>query len=191
MHAEMPRHDHTGKSVVGLQLWVDLPKQLKKCEPRYRDLHAKEIPSITLDSEGNVLNRSMGDSDEVRAEQGERTSHVKIISGHSHGVDSQQELAYTPVWLLDFNIKKGGRVVQSVPKGWTTFAYLLKGRTKFVGSHQHGRGADAPVDQHNIVLFENNSKVVEEPSIVAENAGDTDAHFGKLSRLYTYRLILA
>jgi len=32
MHSEMPRYDKG--SVIGMQLWVDLPTKLKKCEPR-------------------------------------------------------------------------------------------------------------------------------------------------------------
>lgn len=176
MHAEMPLHDNSGKPVVGLQLWVDLPKALKKCDPRYRDLHAKEIPSITLDSAGNVLNSSKTDADEIRAKQGDSTSHVKIISGRSHGVDSQQELAYTPVWLLDLNIKKGGKICQAVPKAWTVFAYILKGTANFVGPHKGGQETTKSVDQYNIVLFGNNSSEGEEPSIVVENSGDNDAH---------------
>ena len=175
MHAEMPRHDESGKPVVGMQLWVDLPKALKKCEPRYRDLHAKEIPSVTLDSSGNVLNTSSPEKNGGAANQEDGTTHVKVISGHSHGVDSQQELAYTPVWLFDVTIKKGGRIVQTVPRAWTIFAYLFEGRTRFIGLDQGSK----EVEQHNIVLFASANTNSEEPAVVAENAGDTDAHFGE------------
>ena len=72
MHSEMPRQSPDGTPTVGMQLWVDLPQKLKKCEPRYRDLRAKEIPNVDID-EGKV--------------------HIKIISGQSHGVDSVKELA--------------------------------------------------------------------------------------------------
>jgi redox-sensitive bicupin YhaK (pirin superfamily) len=44
MHSEIPIHNGNGEPNVGMQLWVDLPKELKYCEPRYRDLKAKEIP---------------------------------------------------------------------------------------------------------------------------------------------------
>lgn len=74
MHAEMPRQNSDGSANVGLQLWVDLPKELKSCEPRYRDLKAAEIPSVDVDN------------DKV---------HIKVISGQSHGVDSQQEVCYS------------------------------------------------------------------------------------------------
>ncbi|KAK5117656.1 hypothetical protein LTR62_005079 [Meristemomyces frigidus] len=106
VHAEMPHDDGQGTSNIGMQLWVDLPKDLKSCEPRYRDLKASEIPSASADN-GKVT--------------------VKVISGRSYGVDSVQELAYTPVWLLDVSIKQGGNFEQSLPAGWNAFAYILEG----------------------------------------------------------------
>jgi redox-sensitive bicupin YhaK (pirin superfamily) len=49
MHSEMPIHNDNGEPNVGMQLWVDLPKELKYCEPRYRDLKAKGIPEAVED----------------------------------------------------------------------------------------------------------------------------------------------
>src|SRR5690606_1923782 len=53
VHAEMPGKQATedGKKAenTGMQLWVDLPKELKFCEPRYRDLKATEIPLAKSD----------------------------------------------------------------------------------------------------------------------------------------------
>jgi len=97
MHAEMPRQNPDGSANIGMQLWVDLPEKLKKVEPRYRDLRASEIPTIDLD---------------------DNKVHVKIISGQSHGIDSVKELAYTPVWIFDIEIRPGGKITQELPKGW-------------------------------------------------------------------------
>ncbi|KAJ0279536.1 hypothetical protein COL940_006688 [Colletotrichum noveboracense] len=134
MHAEMPKQNPDGSANVGLQLWVDLPKHLKSCEPRYRDLRAKEIPSVDVD-DGKV--------------------HIKIISGQSHGVDSVRDLAYTPVWILDINIKPGGKVAQPLPKGWNAFAYTLDGQSIF------GTGAQKRVvDQFHNVVFELDGEVI-------------------------------
>ena len=128
MHAEMPRQNADGSPNVGIQLWVDLPKKLKSCEPRYRDLRAAEIPTVDID-DGKV--------------------HIKVISGQSHGVDSVKELAYTPVWLLDINIKTGGKVQQPLPVGWNAFAYTLNGTATF------GVGKDSKtVPQYHNVVFE-------------------------------------
>lgn len=128
MHAEMPRQNPDGSANIGMQLWVDLPEKLKKCEPRYRDLKAAEIPNIDIDD------------DKV---------HIKVISGQSHGVDSVKELAYTPVWIFDIEIKPGGNITQTLPVGWNAFAYTISGTTTFgVGKDQ------TTVGQFHNVVFE-------------------------------------
>jgi quercetin 2,3-dioxygenase len=137
MHAEMPNQGFEDN--VGMQLWVDLPKELKMCEPRYRDLRASEIPKIELD-DGKVT--------------------IKVISGRSHGVDSVKELAYTPVWILDVEIRPGGKVTQELPAGWNAFAYTLAGTSKFgVGDDGQTVGAF-----HNVVFDQAGDEVVIEVS---------------------------
>ncbi|PQE33935.1 Pirin protein [Rutstroemia sp. NJR-2017a WRK4] len=150
MHAEMPRQNPDGSANVGMQLWVDLPEKLKKCEPRYRDLRAKEIPKIDID-DGKV--------------------HVKVISGKSHGVDSVQELAYTPVWIFDIEIKPGGKIEQEVPVGWNAFAYTLSGKTLF-GSGEGKR----KVDQYFNVVFKQEGHVV---NAEVEESAKESARFSK------------
>ncbi|MCJ1324062.1 hypothetical protein MMC10_000724 [Thelotrema lepadinum] len=135
MHAEMPNQGFD--DIVGMQLWVDLPAKLKACEPRYRDLKADEIPTINVDD------------DKVT---------IKVISGQSHGTDSVQELAYTPVWLLDVEIKPGGSVTQALPAGWNAFAYTLEGTANFgVGKDKQSVG-----QYHNVVFEQEGDEVVVE-----------------------------
>jgi redox-sensitive bicupin YhaK (pirin superfamily) len=134
MHSEMPRQNADGSPNVGLQLWVDLPENLKACEPRYRDLRANEIPNINID-DGKV--------------------HVKVISGKSHGTDSAKELAYTPVWIFDIEIKPGGRIVQELPIGWNAFAYTLSGHTIFGDKQNIG-------EFHNVVFEQEGDEVIAE-----------------------------
>ena len=137
MHAEMPRQNKDGSANVGMQLWVDLPEKLKMCEPRYRDLKAKEIPKIEID-EGKV--------------------EIKVISGQSHGTDSVQELAYTPVWIFDIKMQPGGKVTQKLPLGWNAFAYTLQGDTAF------GVGKDQTTIRkyHNVVFEQKGDSVTAE-----------------------------
>ncbi|KAK7725235.1 RNA pol II transcription cofactor [Diaporthe eres] len=126
VHSEMPAQNADGSANTGLQLWVDLPRELKSCEPRYRDLRAEEVPAAESD-DGRV--------------------RVKVISGQSHGVDSVKDLAYTPVWLLDVTVKPGGRVEQPIPEGFNAFLYTLEGTALF--------GAEKrPVPQYHNVVFE-------------------------------------
>ena len=145
MHAEMPRQNPDGSANVGLQLWVDLPVHLKKCEPRYRDLRAKEIPAVDVD-------------DKV---------HVKVISGQAAGVDSVKDLAYTPVWILDVTVKPGGAYTQPLPKGWNAFAYQLEGTALFVSGD-----ARSKVEQYHNCVFEREGDAisVEVPEDAAEPA---------------------
>ena len=150
MHAEMPRQNGDGSPNVGLQLWVDLPEKLKTVDPRYRDLKATEIP--TADSDGGKV-------------------HVKVISGQSYGVDSVRDLAYTPVWILDFAVGPGGKVQQRLPEGWNAFVYTLSGTVTF-GSGKDATGVDA---YHNVVFEQNGDVVTAE---VSDDATE-DGHFGK------------
>lgn len=146
MHAEMPRQNKDGSANVGMQLWVDLPEKLKTCEPRYRDLRAKEIPTIHVD-DGKVT--------------------IKIISGQSHGTDSVQELAYTPVWIFDMNLKPGGKVTQPLPTGWNAFAYTLDGSTTFgVGKDQ-----TTVAQYHNVVFEQKGDSISAEVSESAKEDG--------------------
>ena len=150
MHAEMPAQNKDGTANVGLQLWVDLPQKLKMCEPRYRDLKAKEIPFVDIDN---------------------NKVHIKVISGQSHGVDSVKELAYTPVWLLDIEIKPGGKIQQTLPVGWNAFAYTFAGSTTF------GEGNDkTTIGQYHNVVFEQKGDLInaEVPPDAKENG-----HFSK------------
>ncbi|CAK3891362.1 Hypothetical predicted protein [Lecanosticta acicola] len=112
---------------------------LKACEPRYRDLKAKQIPVATAD-DGKVT--------------------IKVISGRSHGVDSVQELAYTPVWLLDVTIQPGGRLVQPLPAGWNSFAYTLQGKVVW----NTGATSQEVPQYHNTVFEQKGDQVIAEVS---------------------------
>ncbi|KAK4179451.1 RmlC-like cupin domain-containing protein [Triangularia setosa] len=132
MHAEMPRQNPDGSANVGLQLWVDLPKELKYCEPRYRDLKAEEIPTVVTED------------DKVK---------IKVISGKSYGVESLKNLAYTPVVFYDVEVQPGGKVEQEVPKGWQGFAYVLEGGDVTFGDGKDGK--EKKVSQWHNVVFGN------------------------------------
>lgn len=128
VHAEMPSAGPNGevRTVEGIQLWVDLPKDLKNCKPRYRDLRAAEIPIAETDSKDMT---------------------IKVISGQSMGVDSVKDLAYTPVWFLDFETTKqynGREVNQNMPAGFNSLLYIMKGTATVNGKK---------VQQHDVVIF--------------------------------------
>jgi len=144
VHAEMPHQNEDGSANVGMQLWVDLPRELKKCEPRYRDLPSEEVPVVQEDG-----------------------VTVKVISGKYKETESVKELAYTPVWLLDVEVKPGSKAQLEVPDGWNSFAYLLEGTATF------GVGQDSrTIEQYHITVFDKtgNSVNVEVDADASKNA---------------------
>ena len=148
MHAEMPGKN--SETNVGMQLWVDLPENLKSCEPRYRDLRKDEIPLAKTD-DGKV--------------------EIKVISGKALGVDSVQDLAYTPVWLLDVTIHPGGRLSQELPKGWNAFAYTLSGLTSFANGTDEKAGYEHAQPYHNVVFQQEGDEIVAEVEEGASEPG--------------------
>ncbi|CCF59299.1 hypothetical protein KAFR_0G02680 [Kazachstania africana CBS 2517] len=106
VHSEIPVTMENGGSCRGLQLWVDLPQDLKTIEPRYRNLRAADIP-IAMPYEN---------------------LKVYVISGKSYDVESLNDLAYTPVHLYHFvTIKAGTPFIQEFPKDFNVFLYVIKG----------------------------------------------------------------
>lgn len=148
MHSEMPREDQAGRKMEGMQLWVDLPRELKYCEPRYRDLKAAEIPVASAD-EGRV--------------------NVKVISGQAFGVQSARDLSYTPVWYLNFEVKPGGSFQLPLPSGWNAFCYVLEGAVVIAD----GEGKRA-CPQFSNTVFEKDGDSV---SIAVAGDAEEDARF--------------
>ncbi|KAI5288887.1 hypothetical protein KEM54_004734 [Ascosphaera aggregata] len=156
MHAEMPRSLDDGPPPVGLQLWVDLPEKLKSCEPRYRNLRAKEIPEVKADGDKVV---------------------IKVISGRSYGVHSMRDLAYTPVWFFDVTIKPGGKLEQDLPSAWNAFAYTYAGTTTFgkeevADGPQSSTSLDTPSSKKTVSKFYNVVFHQEGDVVIATNSAE-------------------
>ncbi|KAL3236674.1 pirin family protein RNJ42_01768 [Nakaseomyces bracarensis] len=106
VHSEIPVTTDDGKPCRGLQLWVDLPKDMKNIDPRYRNLRANKTPIAYP-------------SDDLE---------VRVISGKSYGVESVRDLAYTPIHFYHFITKKAGTEwVQDIPENFNVFIYVSQG----------------------------------------------------------------
>ncbi|KAG0681125.1 hypothetical protein C6P40_003855 [Pichia californica] len=132
VHSEMP-YSEDGTNVEGMQLWVDLPKELKDTAPRYRDLRAEEIPVVRP-------------NDKVE---------VKVISGKSYGVESVKDLAYTPMDYYWFTVLPGGEFQQEVDISYNAFIYIIEGKIEF-----ENNGKKEIIEEHNSIFFERNGKGV-------------------------------
>lgn len=104
LHSELP---YDANPAVGLQLWVNLPRKLKMCEPAYQELKASQVPHK---SENGV--------------------HVKVIAGESMGVKSPV-YTRTPTMYLDFKLDPQASFTQPIPAGWNAFIYIVNGSGKF------------------------------------------------------------
>ncbi|KAK6905164.1 pirin [Kwoniella mangroviensis CBS 8886] len=109
MHSEIPYFDpDPTKAVtpVGLQLWINLPREQKFIEPSYQEKKAKDI-DVIIPSDG---------------------VEITMISGESHGIKG----FVRPVggcWYFNIRLtKSGAKVFQSIPEGWTTFIYIVSGK---------------------------------------------------------------
>ncbi|KAG9322886.1 hypothetical protein KVV02_002395 [Mortierella alpina] len=110
VHSEMPVKSQSRSH--GLQLWINLPKEHKMCEPQYQELLDNQIPRATP-QEGVV---------------------VKVIAGESHGAKSKV-YTRTPTMYLDYKMDKNKTVEQSIPSSFTGFIYMLKG-TAYIGDKE-------------------------------------------------------
>ncbi len=108
IHQEMPQKSPTG-TMWGFQFWANLPASQKMMPPRYRDVKAADIPSVTLDSGATV----------------------KIISGALSGVRGPvQDIVIDPEFL-DVSVPASRTFAHQVKAGHTVFAYVLEGSGYF------------------------------------------------------------
>lgn len=112
VHAEIPVRTEDNKPCVGMQLWVDLPQELKNCDPLYRDLKREEIPIAKP-------------NDKVT---------VKVIAGEAYGVKSVQNLAKVAVDYYDYEVAPGGSFIQEFPKSYNVFLYIMQGGLEVNGT---------------------------------------------------------
>jgi len=134
VHSEMPGND---KIAHGLQLWVNLEKKEKLCEPAYQELKQKDIPIVTKDGVTAI-----------------------VIAGEALGVESKV-YTRTPTYYLHFKMEPKSTLNQPIPKGWNSFIYTLSGTGVYGGTksdahytlvlNQSGDGltvksADTPLD---------------------------------------------
>lgn len=105
LHQEMPK---ASERMLGVQLWVNLPKDDKMTEPKYRDLNNADIPVIK-----------------------EEDTEIKIISGQYKEVKGPADNLYVKIRLMDINIKPEGVFELETNEDMTLFVYILEGDLAF------------------------------------------------------------
>ncbi len=109
LHEEMPRRGPSG-TIYGFQLWVNLPAAQKMGQPRYQEVSAETIPSVTKDG-----------------------ATVRVVAGEFNGTRGPvTEIAASPLYM-DVSLGPASRFVCAVPRGHTALAYVFEGRGNFAG----------------------------------------------------------
>ncbi len=107
IHQEMP--ERYNGTMAGFQLWVNLPSSSKIMNPRYREVKADEIPSVTMEN-GTV---------------------VKVISGSYQNTEGPvKEIIRNPVYF-DIAIPANTEYYHPVDSAYTAAAYVFSGEGYF------------------------------------------------------------
>jgi quercetin 2,3-dioxygenase len=95
-----------------VQLWVNLPTKDKRTPPRYQEILAREIPTVSL-SDGR--------------------GSVRVIAGEFADVKGPAR-TFTPIHVWDLRLASDAVTELSVPDGFTTALVVLKGALRVNGS---------------------------------------------------------
>ncbi|MCB1220140.1 MAG: pirin family protein [Planctomycetales bacterium] len=147
-HREMPQGDEQGR-MHGFQLWANLPASLKMSEPRYQEMKASDIPTVT-DDDG---------------------THVRLVSGSFWGQRGPVEgIAADPVYI-DVSIPAGSTKHLPVETDSHAFAYVFEGSGNFrsasdpqgvmtEGTNPGDEAVLVPAGNRSLVLFDSGDEVV-------------------------------
>jgi hypothetical protein len=122
LHEEMPRRGPSG-AIYGFQLWVNLPAAQKMTAPRYQEVSAATIPTVSKDG-----------------------ATVRLVAGQLGDVTGPvTEIAASPLYL-EVSLSPDSSFVISVPRGHTALAYIFEGAGRFGASGE-------PVEAVRMVVF--------------------------------------
>lgn len=115
IHQEMPQ---PSPSMLGLQLWVNLPAKDKMTAPAYRDIRANDIPSAQ-----------------------EEGATVKVISGAYKNIKAKMQGDYVKTLYLDINLKPNAKWQMPVNPHDNVFIYIFSGSLSVEGSVAEAKSA--------------------------------------------------
>jgi redox-sensitive bicupin YhaK (pirin superfamily) len=102
------RFTREGGTLEMVQLWVNLPATIKMSPPRYQEILANQIPSVTL-------------------EEGAGT--VGVIAGDFRGTTGPAQ-TFTPVFLWDLRLTAGHTTEFELPEGYMAAIVVQRGAVR-------------------------------------------------------------
>lgn len=128
LHQEMPQ---ASERMLGVQLWLNLPRKDKMAQPQYRDISASMIPKIQ--------------------EQGVT---IGVIAGNYGKVSGATQGDYIKALVLDVELEPGSEWSIATDKEATLFIYIVQGAGYFAADAQNA------IKSHQGVLFEKGDEFV-------------------------------
>lgn len=147
LHQEMPKGDAKGR-MHGFQLWANLPAKLKMTKPRYQDVNARDIPTVTEDD----------------------GTSVRVIIGNFWGKNGPVDGIAADPRYLDVSVPPGKRKTLKVELDHHAFAYVFEGSGNFRDASQPmavptevvGTGRDAELlmtGNRSLILFDKGDEI--------------------------------
>ena len=118
VHEEKHSREFTrrGGTLEMVQLWVNLPAELKMSPPTYQTILDQQIPSVSLPDGAGTL---------------------RVIAGEFGGVKGPAQ-TFTPINLWDLRLKGYHRAELMFPPGFTTALFVLRGDVALADSERAG-----------------------------------------------------
>ena len=111
LHQEMPQ---PSDRMLGVQLWLNLPRKDKMVAPKYRDIRADMVPKIEEDG-----------------------CTIGVISGHYKGNTGCVQGDYVKMLFLDVDMKAGASWKLETIKDVALFIYIVEGEGWFENSDEN------------------------------------------------------
>jgi len=127
VHQEMPK-PHNGL-MYGFQLWVNLPKDHKMTNPRYREIKTNDIPNIEKPE-----------------------SMLKIISGRYKKTTGAVQDLFAEILYFDIKIWPNARFTYDVSEEFNIMSYVFDGVVEFPGRENFVRSEE-------LVLLERGNQI--------------------------------
>ena len=111
IHQEMPRGDDRGR-MHGFQLWANLPRNLKMCDPRYQDVPEAEV-AVRSQDDGTV---------------------IRVLCGEYGGIHGPVDGIAAAPRYLDISVPPGRTKSFRMDIEARAFAYVFEGSADFRGA---------------------------------------------------------
>lgn len=130
-HQEMPQ---PSEKMLGIQLWINLPKEDKMTSPKYFDVLSDDIPFAILDQ-----------------------GTVRVLSGQAFGLKGVSP-HHLPVDFYDIDLREEKEITIPKIKGKNSYIFLISGDGEILGEEYKEKSALLLDDSESVSIKAKNGK---------------------------------